>query len=51
MIGVGDFGPKAGAALSDEQPLKMNWLVEGVQGRVDRASGGVSAGGGARQST
>ena len=25
-----------GAQLSDEQILKMNWLVEGVQGRVGR---------------
>jgi simple sugar transport system substrate-binding protein len=25
-----------GAQLSDEQILKMNWLVEGVQGRVAR---------------
>ena len=25
-----------GAQLDDEQILKMNWLVEGVQGRVAR---------------
>jgi basic membrane protein A len=25
-----------GAQLSDEQILKMNWLAEGVQGRVTR---------------
>ena len=25
-----------GAQLGDEQILKMNWLVEGVQGRVTR---------------
>jgi simple sugar transport system substrate-binding protein len=25
-----------GAQLSDEQILKMNWLAEGVQGRVAR---------------
>jgi simple sugar transport system substrate-binding protein len=25
-----------GSALTDEQILKMNWLAEGVQGRVAR---------------
>jgi basic membrane protein A len=33
---VGRVAIAMGALLNDEQILKMNWLAEGVQGRVAR---------------